>query len=637
MGDHRDDVGREDRRRRGTGSDGRGGGDHRPSPERSLSARSDAADLAIERYGLIGDAGTAALVSDEGSIDWLCLPDFDGDPVFGRLLDPDGGHWSVRPVDLRAARRRYLPGTAILETSVTTGTGSVTIIDFFVVHPTSTQDALAPFRWICRRVEGIEGRVTLDVELAPRDPFGGGRWDLRATGRTACARKGGRALFAASTAPVAVERDVVTSRFDVGAGERHSLSLAFGDRDLGVLPPVGEPVERALERTTAWWRAWADRVTCAEAYRDAVVRSSLTLKLLTYAPSGAVVAAPTTSLPEAIGEGRNWDYRFSWVRDASRSVVALLGNGHPEDAKAYLFWIANATRLTAPRVETLYDLRGERVRPERALDGLRGYRGSRPVRRGNGAADQFQLDNWAYLADAALGFAAAGHEPPTGVWASVRGHADFAAANWRRPDHGIWEFRDRPRHFVHSKAMCWVAIDRALRLAEAIDTKAPRDRWRAAGEEIREAILRDGVDGTSGAFIRAFDDPVIDGSLLELSIVGFVEGDDPRMLATIDRVRHELGRDDLVLRYRTEDGLAGDEGAFLPCSFWLAHSLELAGRHDEAAEVFRAACGRANDVGLLPEEIDPDSGGFLGNFPQGLTHLALLAAARAIADQPNGR
>jgi GH15 family glucan-1,4-alpha-glucosidase len=595
-------------------------------------------EISLERYGLIGDAGTAALVSDDGSIDWLCLPNFDSDPVFGRLLDPEGGHCSIRSRGLRSSSRRYLPGTAVLETTLTSETGSATITDFFRAVPGPRKDAsLWPFRWLCRRIVGVAGTVSLDVELAPRDPFADGRWDPAGSGATVVWRRRGRALFASCSAPLVVEGGSARCRLEVRQRQRHYLSLAYADRDVGVLPPIGEATERALDDTIASWNAWSERLNCPEPYREVVERSAITLKLLTFAPSGAVVAAPTTSLPESIGGERNWDYRYPWLRDASRSVIALLHHGHAEDAKAYLFWIANATRLTAPRVETLYELNGEPARPERTIEGLRGYRGAKPIRKGNAAARQFQLDNWSYLADAALAFAEAGGELPPDVASTVHGQAEFAAENWARPDHGIWELRDRTRHFVHSKVVCWVAIDRALRLSKVIGKDAPTKRWGHVRDEIRAVVLRDGVDASTGSFVRAFDDRTIDAALLELSIVGFVDGDDPRMIATIDRVGSELAHDDLVRRYRSSDGLPGDEGAFLPCSFWLAHALALAGRRDEAIRVFEGASGRANELGLLPEEIDPPTGEFLGNFPQGLTHLALLAAARALGDHPSGR
>jgi GH15 family glucan-1,4-alpha-glucosidase len=594
-------------------------------------------DTPIERYGMIGDAGTAALVSHEGSIDWLCLPGFDGDPVFGRLLDPDGGHCDMRALDLQAPSRRYLPGTPVLESTIRTGSGVARLTDFFVgVPPGRRQDQLVPFRWLVRRVDGLEGHVAFEGEVAPRDAFGGGRWDLVGTHGAITARKGGQALFVASSNPFSLDRRRARTRIDVARDQVGYLCIAYADRDIGVLPPVGTAVERALEETVANWRAWSDRLRCGSRYREAVARSAITLKLLTFAPSGGVVAAPTTSLPEAMGGGRNWDYRYVWIRDASRSTVALLEHGHAEDAKAYLFWLANATRLSEPEVDTLYALNGERTQREVEVRGLRGYGGSVPVRKGNAAAGQLQLDNWAYIGDAALAFARAAEDLPWDLWPSVHAHADFAASNWHRPDHGIWEFRDRTRHFVHSKVMCWVAIDRALELSRLLDLEAPVDRWERARDEITAAVLRDGVDPDSGSFVRAFDDRVIDASLLELPIVGFLPGDDPRVLATLERVRSELGREDLVMRHPGDDGLAGHEGAFLPCSFWLAHALALAGRGDEADEIFERACGRANELGLLPEEIDPETGRFLGNFPQGLTHLALLAAARALSDQPSG-
>lgn len=594
-------------------------------------------DVPIERYGLIGDCGTAALVSDEGSIDWLCLPGFDADPVFGRLLDPGGGHCTVRPAGPRETSRRYLPGTPALETTFRTQTGVATLTDLFASVPASRKSAeLWPFRWLIRRVEGIEGHAVMDVEVAPRDPFGGGRWDLRSHGRELVASRGGRAIFATSSTEFAVERDSALARIEVRPGDVAHLTLAYAERDIGILPPDGETAERAFRDTVAHWEKWSSEIPSAPEYRAAVERSALTLKLLTFAPSGGVVAAPTTSLPEAIGSGRNWDYRHVWIRDASRSVIALLDRGHPEEAKAYLFWIANATRLTRPGVDTLYSLSGGRAPSETEVPGLRGYAASLPVRRGNAAAEQLQLDNWGYLVDAAFVFAERTGELPWGMWASVRSFVDFAAANWRRPDYGIWEFRDRPRHLVHSKVMCWVALDRGLRLAAMLRLDAPVAEWERARDEIHAAVLLQGIDAERGTFMRAFDDPVIDATLLQLPIVGFLPGDDERVVATIERVRIELGHDDLVMRYRADDGLPGDEGAFLPCSFWLAHALACAGRRDEATSVFERASSRSNDVGLLPEEIDPVTGRFLGNFPQGLSHLDLLAAAGALEAQPSG-
>jgi GH15 family glucan-1,4-alpha-glucosidase len=594
------------------------------------------ADLPIERYGLIGDSGTAALVSDQGSIDWLCLPTFDDAPVFGRLLDPEGGSCSISAVDLRSSHRRYLPETPILETTLRSATGAATLIDLFATATDERRDReLVPSRWLIRRLEGVEGVVTIDLAVAPRDPFGGGRWELQGRGRTAVAQLEGRALFIASSVPLEVRPAEVGARVEVAVGDVVHLCLAYAERDLGVVPPVGEAAEHALRDTAAYWRAWADRVPATSEHRDVVVRSALTLKLLSFAPSGGVVAAPTTSLPETLGGSRNWDYRSVWVRDASRSVIALLDRGHPEDARAYLFWIANATRLTRPRVDTLYALNGERAAREREIGGLRGYAGSLPVRTGNAAARQLQLDNWGYLVDAAYVFTERTGDLPWNLWPEVRSFVRFVVANRWRADHGIWEFRDRTRQLVHSKVMCWVALDRGIRLARLLSIDPPAD-WERARDEVHAAILRDGLDADGRGFARAFDDPAIDASLLELPAVGFLPGDDPRVLATIDRVTNELATGELVRRYRADDGLAGDEGAFVACSFWLVQALARAGRRAEAEEVFARTCARGNDLGLLPEEIDPATGAFLGNFPLALSHLGLLAAARALEDQMNG-
>ncbi|MGH9299289.1 MAG: glycoside hydrolase family 15 protein [Acidimicrobiales bacterium] len=593
--------------------------------------------LPLEQYGLIGDCGSAALVSNRASIDWLCLPRFESDPVFARLLDPSAGSFGITPQERSDTTRRYLSGTAVLATSFVTSSGRATVYDFFAARPgPAKRRALWPFRYLVRRVEVEEGVVRLEAVLRPSQAFGFHRLRLlRGEHRLVAPRKG-QSLLCESSARWQIVDGSARASFELRAGERTYFALAFAERDLGVLPPVSAFAEEAFHETVAYWRAWEGVAPTAPSLHPAVLRSALTIKLLTYAPSGAVVAAPTTSLPESIGGVRNWDYRYAWIRDSSWSVAALFDLGHTEAARAFLIWAANASRLSLPKVRTVYGLYGNVKLRERELSQLRGYRDSRPVRVGNAAANQLQLDNWGHLVDAASQYAERTGALDKATWSSLRALIDFVAHNWHLPDQGIWEVRGEPRHFVHSKVMCWVALDRGLRLARDFGLTAPVERWANAAKEVRSAVLTKGVDPRHGNLVRAFGDDEVDAALLLVPVVGFLPGSDPRIKKTIERVRHELGSSDLIRRYRADDGLPGSEGAFLPCSFWLAHALALAGEHAEACDVFEAACTRANDLGLLPEEIDSETGAFLGNFPQALSHIALIQAALAL-ERTRGR
>ena len=586
----------------------------------------------IADYALIGDCGTAALVSRTGSLDWLCLPRFDSDPVFGRILDPHGGAWCLRPRGAFTVARRYERGSGVLATTFTTPDGRATVYDCFAAEGRAAKrQAGWPFRYLIRRIAGERGVVRFDTEIEPADAFRGGRYQLVDRGQRVLARLSGAALLIAAPSPLTVRNGTATGSVDVRAGDVVHFGLSYSGRDVGMWPPLGEFAESAFQRTIAYWRSWSDAANVGGAMGEVVQRSVLTLKLLTFAPSGAVVAAPTTSLPESPRGVRNWDYRYSWIRDASWTVSALNEIGYTAEARAYLFWALNAARLTEPRVNTVYTLHGAPVPRERELSRVRGFADARPVRVGNAATHQLQLDNWGHLVDAAYSYACHGGPVDGDMWASLRHFIQFVADNWTRADQGIWEVRDAPRHFVHSKVMCWVALDRGVRLVRELGFRGPDDAWTRQRDAVRAAVLHQGVDSSHGGLMRAFDDPSTDASLLLIPSTGFLPGQDPRIARTIARVREELGERDLLYRYRGDDGLPGREGAFVACSFWLAHALALAQRADEALRVFERTCRRANDVGLFAEEIDPASGAFLGNFPQGLSHIALVRAALAIA------
>jgi GH15 family glucan-1,4-alpha-glucosidase len=596
-------------------------GDDAPSPEATF--------LPIERYALIGDAGTAALVSDSGSIDWLCLPRFDSDPAFGRILDPDAGHFSLRPSLPFSSTRSYFRGTAVLATTFTTSTGRATVHDFFVARDgRSKRRGLSPFRALIRRVRVDAGVVPFAVEVAPRDAFGGRRYRLRLRGTRLSADLGGRSIVVEAPNAWRVDAQLARSAFDLRAGDTAFVSMAFSGRDLGVLPYPAPLAEAMFEQTVSYWRAWSARAS--RFGRDDVLRSAIVLKLLTFAPSGGMLAAPTTSLPESPGGDRNWDYRYVWVRDASWTSRALTALGYQDEAGAYLTWAMNAMRTSRPRISSLSTVYGTTRVPERAVPGLRGYRDARPVRVGNAAVGQRQLDNWGHLVDIAYQFARRGGGLDRDTREAVSSLVRFVAEHWREPDSGMWEARSKPRHFVHSKVMAWVALDRGVRLATEFGLRGDGEGWTRARDRVRSAVLDRGIDAATGGFRQAFDSNGVDAALLLIGTTGFLPSSDRRLQRTIDVVRERLGRGDLVYRYRGTDGLAGNEGAFVACSFWLAESLAEAGRVAEAEAVFEAGCARSNDVGLLPEEIDPASGAFAGNFPQALSHIALINAATAI-------
>jgi len=585
----------------------------------------------IREYALVGDGRTGALIARDGSIDWLCLPNVDSPSVFARILDAKrGGSFRLEPASPFEAERRYQPNSNVLETTFTTGEGRVRVTDALTLTDIKR---ISPMRELVRKVEALSGTVPLRWSLEPR--FGYGRADTRIE------RRHGR-WFADAGADALVlglcdsgkgeARDgVISGRIELAQGSSAILSLSASHREPLVIPGRDDS-ERRLERTVNFWPQWADRSEYNGSWREAVVRSTLALKLLTFAPSGAIVAAPTTSLPEWIGGERNWDYRFTWPRDASWTLDALLRLGFRNEAHAFFWWLMHASRLTQPRLQILYRIDGSDHSGERELRELDGYRGSAPVRIGNGASKQIQLDLYGAVLEAIWLYGKeVGHlDGDSGK--EVARIADYVASHWRDPDNGIWEVRDERMHYTQSKALCWVALDRACALADEGMIPNRNTRWRTEADELQRFVDTEGWDEERRSYVRAPDQRELDASLLTLALLGYHEPRDKRIQSTIEAIERELREGPYVYRYRGEDGLAGEEGAFLTCSFWLVDAYARTGRLDDANALMEELVGLANDVGLYSEEIDPRTGEFLGNFPQGLTHLALVNAAVSIVD-----
>jgi GH15 family glucan-1,4-alpha-glucosidase len=588
--------------------------------------------LPIGDYAAIGDGRTVALVGRDGSIDWLCLPDVDSPSVFGRLLDAEGGgFFAVSPAEPFAVERRYQPRSNVLETTFHASSGSARVTDAM----TLADGGLPPLREVVRRVEGLSGRLRLRWSFEPRFGYSAYRSRVERRGRLVVA--GARAdqlalgIWGAGEPKVAAAGAAAT--FDVAAGDQALLAMTAAHAEPSTYPRRDD-CERRLARVEGYWPRWSgERLDYDGPWADQVTRSALALRLLMYAPSGAIVAAATTSLPESLGGERNWDYRFAWVRDASYTVAALMRIGCGREGSAFFAWLMHALRLSLPRIGVLYRVTGRPAGAERELGHLPGYRSSAPVRAGNAAAGQLQLDVYGILLDAAWIFVEQGGELDRRTGRDLARIADEAARIWREPDAGIWEVRGRPRHYVHSKGMCWVALDRACRLAERQAIPNRCDAWRRAASEIRAWVDIEGWDGGEQSLVRAADLREPDAALLGLCLTGFADDAPERLEGTIDRVRRDLAEGPFVYRYRGDDRLRGTEGAFVATSFWLVDSLARAGRIDEACARMDAVCREAsNDVGLLAEEIDPHSGELLGNFPQALSHLALVNAALSIQD-----
>ncbi len=585
----------------------------------------------IGDYALIGDCHSAALVGRDGSIDWACFPRFDSPAVLCRILDAErGGAFTVLPEAVLDTHRRYVEGTNVLTTTFRCEGGVLEVTDCMPLTADGPDPRrIATFRSILRKLECVEGAVDVRVFVEPRFDYGRFVPHFRLTSEeTAEAVGGADAIHVTATRLLDEERDRIKGRWHLNAGETAFIETAWGPSHRLRLPedvPGPADLEQRLESTIAFWRSWSDRCVVEVDDADAVIRSALALKALTYAPTGAVIAAPTTSLPEELAGERNWDYRYTWIRDGTLTLIAVFALGIREEAEAFKFWMERTSAGRPQDVQIMYGIGGERSLPELVLDHLSGHRDSTPVRIGNGAAKQRQLDVYGQLVQSAYLFGKAGGRITPDNWNFLSGLADIVAESWREPDQGIWEIRDEPRHFVHSKLNCWAALDRAVRLATARRLPAPVDRWEAERDELRAYLLDDAE--RRGWFAQAVgaDDP--DASALLVPAMGLVATSHPLVQKTIEVVRAELGHGGLVHRYKADDGLTGGEGAFLLCSFWLLDCLIFSGRLDEADAVRRELKGYANDVGLWAEEVDPATGEALGNFPQAFTHMAHITSS----------
>ncbi|MGR3933654.1 glycoside hydrolase family 15 protein [Streptomyces sp. BRA346] len=584
----------------------------------------------IDDYALIGDHQTAALVGRDGSIDWLCLPRFDSAACFAALLgDDDNGHWRLAPKGAGACTRRaYLDDSLVLESVWETGTGTVKVIDFM------PQRDRAPD--VIRIVEGVSGSVDMAGVLRLRFDYGHIIPWVRRTDGHRIAVAGPDSVWLRSEPEVhTYGKDFSTrSEFTVAAGDRVAFVLTWHPSH-EPRPRQVDPYE-ALRSSLDDWRSWAARCRYRGPYRDAVVRSLITLKALTYEPTGGIVAAPTTSLPERLGGVRNWDYRYCWLRDSTLTLKALLSAGYREEAASWRDWLLRAIAGDPAELQIMYGLGGERRLPEHELPWLEGYGHSTPVRVGNDAVTQCQLDVYGEVLDTFHLARAHGMAPQPHAWKIQSALMDFLESAWQDPDEGLWEVRGPRRHFVHSKVMAWVAADRAVRTIEAHpELDGDTDRWRAMRDAVHREVCEKGYDASRTTFTQSYGSTALDAATLLIPRVGFLPADDPRVIGTIDAVRRELSHDGVIRRYSTDDtadGLPGSEGAFLACSFWLADALHLAGRRREASSLFDRLLSLRNDVGLLAEEYDPGADRLLGNFPQAFSHIGLVGTALTLSD-----
>ncbi len=576
----------------------------------------------IEDYALLGDTHTAALVSRTGSIDWLCLPRFDSPACFAALLGTsEHGRWLLAPgCDIREIRRAYRGDTLILETTYRTDSGTVTVIDCMPPRDGAIN--------LIRCIVGVAGSVRMRAELTVRFDYGSIVPWVRRRGALLQAVAGPDALYLQSAIEFRGEDLSSVADFTVVEGQRIPFVLTWKPSHEGA-PPEIDP-ERAIVETEGWWQKWSGQCNYQGPWRDAVTRSLLTLKALTYAPTGGIIAAPTTSLPEQWGGTRNWDYRFCWVRDAAFTLSALLAAGYRREAAAWREWLLRAAAGKPSDIQILYGLAGERRQTEWEVPWLPGYGDAQPVRIGNAASEQFQLDVYGELMGVLHQAREAGLPPEASAWQLQRALIEFVESAWQRPDEGIWEVRGPARHFTHSKVMAWVAVDRAIKGIERFGLEGPADRWRALRATIHTEVCRQGYNSGRGTFVQYYGSNELDASLLLMPLVGFLDANDPRVEATVLAIQRELTIDGLVLRYASQsgvDGLPPGEGAFLACTFWLISALALMGRRTDAHQLFEHVLALRNDVGLLAEEYDPSAGRMLGNFPQAFSHVFLIHSA----------
>ncbi|PRY20165.1 glycoside hydrolase family 15 protein [Pseudosporangium ferrugineum] len=583
----------------------------------------------IEDYALIGDLQSAALVGRDGSIDWLCLPRFDSTACFAALLgDESAGHWRIAPTGGGDARRRYRGDSLVLETEWQTPDGVVRVLDFMPPRGEAAD--------VVRIVEGVSGAVPMRMDLVLRFDYGRVVPWVRRQGRDLSAIAGPDAVWLRTDAPLHGRDRATASEFTVGEGERVPFVLTYQLSHL----PRPEPVDpvAALADSERYWHEWIGRCDYDGRWSDIVRRSLILLKALTYAPTGGIVAAATSSLPEQIGGPRNWDYRYCWLRDATFTLQALLGTGYVAEAKAWREWLLRAVAGDPADLQIMYGLDGTRRLPEYTADWLSGYRGSTPVRIGNAAAGQLQLDVWGEVLDGLHTAREAGIASTDAGWDLQRALLDFLEGEWRQPDNGLWEVRGDRRQFVHSKVMAWAGFDRAVTAVERHGLDGPVDRWRAARDEIHAEVCAKGFDADRNTFTQSYGSPALDAALLLIPRVGFLPPTDPRVVGTVEAVQRDLCQDGFVLRYRpghdNVDGLPGTEGAFLACTFWLVDALHAIGRRDDAEQLFERLLDLRNDVGMLSEEYDPASGHQLGNTPQAFSLVGLVNSARLLSGTP---
>ena len=589
----------------------------------------------IGDYGFIADCHSAALISRAGSIDWCCMPRMDSSSCFGRILDWEkGGFCKIAPAVPHDIVRRYLDRTLVLETTFRTETGRARLIDCFTMRRGGQHH---PHRQILRIIEGLSGKVDFKIEIVPRLDYGAIKPWIRNYRKDQFSAVGGSdgLLISGDAAIKMKHRHELTGSCTVAAGQRKHISILHrSPESLSenlVHIPVPEELDRRLQETIEWWQTWSDQGRCSGPYAELLQRSAIVLKGLSNAPTGAIAAAPTTSLPESPGGSRNWDYRFSWIRDSSFTVRSLAQLDYAHEADGFRRFIERSTAGSADQLQILYGIGGERRLHEYEIADLEGYRGAKPVRIGNAAESQVQLDAYGELLDLAWHWHCRQHSPDHDYWEFLLELVNKVCDCWQTADRGIWEFRGTPRHFVHSKVMCWAALDYGIKLVRDLSLEAPLEKWKKTRKAVRHAVESQGYDVERGVFIQAFDHPVMDAALLLLPTVGFVAYDDKRMIRTTDMVREELSENGLLRRYSEgDDGLTGREGVFLACSFWLAECLARQGRTQEARRTFQQVIEAGNDLGLFAEQFDPAADEMLGNFPQGLTHLSLITAAVAL-------